>query len=244
MKTLVCGASGATGRHLVEQLIQRGQHVKAIVRAPEQLPVSWHDNTQLTVIQANIAECSVDEMAGYLKDCGAVASCLGHNITLQGVFGQPRKLVADAVKLLCNAIEANRPAQPVKFVLMSSVGIRNPDAHESISRSQQAVIWLMRALVPPQSDNEKAAGYLRSMDKQMDPAIEWVVVRPDSLQNDETVTEYELHPSPIRSAIFNPGKTSRINVGHFMSELITDDQLWNEWKGQMPAIYNIGNGRQ
>lgn len=168
----------------------------------------------------------------------------GHNLTLKGIFGPPRKLVTDAVKLLCNAIEANRPAQPVKFVLMNSVGIRNPDANESISRSQQAVIWLMRTLVPPQSDNEKAAEYLRSLNRHKDPTFEWVVVRPDSLQNEETVTEYELHPSPIRSAIFNPGKTSRINVGHFMAELITDDQLWDEWKGQMPAIYNTGNGHK
>lgn len=77
MKTLVCGASGANGRHLVEQLIQKGQHVKAIIRSPEQLPANWHDNAQLTLIQANIAECSVEEMTVYLKDCGAVASCLG-----------------------------------------------------------------------------------------------------------------------------------------------------------------------
>jgi hypothetical protein len=29
-----------------------------------------------------------------------------------------------------------------------------------------------------------------------------------------------------------------INVGHFMAELITDDELWNQWNGQMPVIYN------
>jgi hypothetical protein len=68
--------------------------------------------------------------------------------------------------------------------------------------------------------------------------IEWVAVRPDSLIDEDRVTEYEVHPSPIRSATFNPGKTSRINVGRFMADLITDDDLWNRWKGQMPVIYN------
>jgi hypothetical protein len=62
-------------------------------------------------------------------------------------------------------------------------------------------------------------------------------VRPDTLINEDEVTEYEVHPSPTRSAIFDAGKTSRINVGHFMAELITDDELWNRWKGQMPVIY-------
>ncbi len=33
--------------------------------------------------------------------------------------------------------------------------------------------------------------------------------------------------------------TSRINVGHFMADLITDEEIWNRWKGQMPVIYNV-----
>ena len=73
---------------------------------------------------------------------------------------------------------------------------------------------------------------------QQDPAIEWVVVRPDSLINSEKITDYELFPSPTRSALFNPGKTSRINTGHFMARLITEKDLWDKWKGQMPVIYN------
>jgi hypothetical protein len=68
--------------------------------------------------------------------------------------------------------------------------------------------------------------------------VEWVAVRPDSLTNEDTVTAYELHASPTRSAIFDPGKSSRINVAHFMADLITDPHTWNEWKGQMPVIYN------
>jgi hypothetical protein len=47
-----------------------------------------------------------------------------------------------------------------------------------------------------------------------------------------------VYPSPIRSAIFDAGQTSRINVGHFMAELITNDDTWQQWHGQMPVIYN------
>ena len=46
------------------------------------------------------------------------------------------------------------------------------------------------------------------------------------------VTEFEVYPSTIRSAIFNSGKTSRINVGHFMADLITENDIWNRWKGR------------
>lgn len=52
------------------------------------------------------------------------------------------------------------------------------------------------------------------------------------------VTDYEVHPSPAKSAIFNPGSTSRINVAHFMADLITDEETWTRWHGQMPVVYN------
>lgn len=32
--------------------------------------------------------------------------------------------------------------------------------------------------------------------------------------------------------------TSRINVAHFMADLITDDDTWRRWKGRMPVIYD------
>ena len=68
--------------------------------------------------------------------------------------------------------------------------------------------------------------------------MEWAAVRPDSLIDESEVTEYEVYASPIRSAISDAGSTSRINVGHFMADLITDDDTWYKWKGQMPVIYN------
>ena len=99
---------------------------------------------------------------------------------------------------------------------------------------------MIRSLLPPQLDNENAADFLRTQLGQNNSLIEWVAVRHDSLVDEDKVSKYELHPSPIRSAIFNSGKTSRINVGHFMAELITDDETWQLWKGQMPVIYNTG----
>jgi hypothetical protein len=118
------------------------------------------------------------------------------------------------------------------------VGNRNRDLNEQVSFGEKIVLGFYRAVLPPQADNELAADYLRTAIGQNDAAIEWVVVRPDSLRNEDSVTEYTLHPSPIRSAIFNPGQTSRINVAHFMAELITDDATWKKWKGQMPVIYD------
>lgn len=121
---------------------------------------------------------------------------------------------------------------------MNTTGNRNRDLNEPVSFAQRCVIGLLRLCLPPHVDNEEAADYLRTKIGQNDKAVEWVAVRPDGLTNEGAVTEYELHASPIRSAIFDAGKTSRINVGHFMADLISDSEIWNKWKGQMPVIYN------
>ena len=69
MTTLVVGASGATGRLLVEQLLNRGQHVKVIVRSPDKLPEVLRNNDHLTLISASILELSDLEMAQQVKGC-------------------------------------------------------------------------------------------------------------------------------------------------------------------------------
>ena len=238
MTTLVVGASGATGMNLVEQLLILEQKVKVIVRSPEKLPESWKANDRLSIIKANISEITEVEMVEYLKDCDSVASCLGHNINLKGIFGKPRRLVTDAVSLICESIKKNAANKPTKFVLMNTSGNSNRDLEEHISMGQRLVIGLIRILLPPHIDNEKAADYLRVNVSQNDNFIEWVAVRPDGLVNEDEVTKYELHASPIRSAIFEAGSISRINVGNFMARLIVENELWNKWKGQMPVMYS------
>jgi len=238
MTTLVVGATGATGKQLVEQLLKMEQKIKVIVRPTGKVPDSWKNNDKISIIKATISEISVDEMMNYLIDCQSVASCLGHNITLKGIFGKPRKLVTDAIKLICMAIQKNSPEKPIKFVLMNTTANRNRDLNEHISIEEKLVMGLIRLLVPPQSDNEKSADFFRVNIGQKNDLIEWVAVRPDTLIDENNVTEYELYTSPIRSTLFNPGKTSRINVGDFMSRLIVENDLWIKWKGQMPVIYN------
>jgi len=66
-----------------------------------------------------------------------------------------------------------------KFVLMNTTGNRNRDLDERISFAQKCVIGLLRILLPPHVDNEKAADYLRTQIGQNNTAVEWVAVRPD-----------------------------------------------------------------
>ena len=72
MKLTIFGATGRTGRPLLEQALQAGHEVTVLVRTPEKLAT---ENDQLTVIQGDIGEADkVDE-----ADTGseAVISVLG-----------------------------------------------------------------------------------------------------------------------------------------------------------------------
>jgi hypothetical protein len=144
-----------------------------------------------------------------------------------------------SVKRLTDAILALDRQKTTKFILMNTTANRNRDADEKIGIGHALVVGMLRIMLPPQADNEQAADYLRTEIGQENRFMEWIAVRPDTLIDQDDVSNYTLHPSPIRDPVFNAGKTSRINVAHAMVELLTDNELWDHWRGQMPVIYNV-----
>jgi len=238
MTILVLGATGATGRHLTRYLLDQGHTVKAIVRSAARLRAAVDQHPNLDVTEGTALDLSDTTLQDIVQDCDAVASCLGHNLTFKGIYGKPRRLVRDTAMRVCAAIKASHPPRKVKYVLMNTTGNSNRDLNEPASAGQKAVIGLLRLILPPHVDNEQAADFFRVDIGQNDSIMEWCCVRPDGLIDLDETSPFDLHPSPVRDPIFDNGKTSRINVGHFMGQLIEDDELWNEWKGRMPVIYN------
>lgn len=237
-KILVLGGTGATGRLVIDQLLKKGKQVTTIVRDRSRLPASISSSSTLSVIPGNVLKMDPETFNKHVSAVDAVICCLGHNLSFKGIFGPPYRLVTDAVKRTCCAVLDNQPKRPIKFILMNTTGNRNSEIDPPVSLAHKTVIFLLRLLVPPHPDNEQAAKYLVKEIGQKHNKIEWVAVRPDTLIDEEEVSDYDIHPSPIRDAIFDAGKTSRINVAHFMSQLVIEEPLWKNWKGQMPVLYN------
>ena len=235
MKVLILGASGATGKLVVQQLVKRGIHVRMVVRESAIIPVNISYDKKIEVIKGNINDFNIAKIMDLLKDCDSVISCLGHNISLKGIFGRPRKLVFNTVTKIVEALKSLKLNK--KFILMSTTAYTNKKINEKNSPGEKIIFLLLKILLPPHKDNMLAADYLvYNLDSKI--KIDWVAVRPDSLFDEETESAYEIHHYKIRSPIFNPGKTSRINVSHFMAELVTNDELWQKWKNNTPVIYN------
>ena len=235
MKAFVLGASGATGKLVVKQLIKKNIQVRVVVRESAIIPVHISDDKSIEVIKGSINDFDIVKIKDLVKDCESVISCLGHNLSFKGIYGPPHKLVYNTVVKIIEVLKS--PELNTKFILMSTTAYTNRKTGEVNTFGEKIVFSLLKVLLPPHKDNMLAADHLvYKLGSKTN--IDWVAVRPDSLIDEENVGEYEIHNNKVRGPIFNPGKTSRINVSNFMAELVTNDKLWQEWKHKTPVIYN------
>lgn len=235
MKALVLGASGATGQLVVMQLLKHGIQARIVFRESAAVPDEILRNSQVEIVKGNITEFAGDKLKDLLCDSDAIICCLGHNLTLRGIYGQPRRLVYDTVFNVVEVIlKEGLPKK--KLILMSTTGFTNKKNNENNTLGEKIVLALAGLLLPPQSDNLCAANFLIEKVGN-NHRVEWVAVRPDTLINEEKESEYEVFPSPKRSPIFDSGKTSRMNVSQFMADLLSNESLWQKWKFETPVIY-------
>ena len=242
---LLVGGTGRTGRRVLQQLLDRGIGVRAIVRSKEKLPTEVAGNPDLTVIEASLPSLRVEELEPLVRGCDAVISCLGHVISFKGIYGAPRDLVWRATTGLCRAIEAIQPATPIRFILMSSVSVHHPARPEPRrGKLERAFVAVLRGLLPPAKDNQRAADFLcneigAAVHGAYHPFVQWTVVRPDTLLDGE-ISEYLVNEQLV-SSLFKPDSTRMANVAHFMCELATNPQTWASWQGKLPVITNLAS---
>lgn len=232
---LLLGATGRTGGRVLTELLSRGVNVRALVRSAERLPAGATTDPRLTVFEAEIAALPSNELRRHVAGCDAVICCLGHATTLRGVFGPPRDLVAGAVRSMCRAAESVQPETPLRLILMSSVSVQRPArADARRGAGERAFVWVLRALLPPARDNQRAADVLAHDIGPDHPYVAWTVVRPDSLL-DGDATDYRTHEGLVAS-LFRPDTTRMANVARFLADLATDAATWQRWRGRMPVI--------
>jgi putative NADH-flavin reductase len=235
MRALILGASGKTGKLVVQELVKRDIQVRLVVRASATIPDIFTNDKRIEIIKGNVNDIDITKITELVKDCDSVICCLGHNISLKGIFGPPYKLVSNTVRKIIEALHSLKLNQ--KFILMSTTAYTNKTIGEKNSPGEKIIFSLLKVLLPPHRDNMLAADYL-VYKLGSNTNINWVAVRPDSLIDEEKESKYEIQNHKIRSPLFNSGKTSRINVSHFIAELVTNDKLWQEWKHKTPVIYN------
>lgn len=244
LTVLVVGATGATGHHVVQQLLDHADKpvVKVVARSQARMLELLNGSDygdRLVVTEASLLDLSTEDIENQVSDADAVVSCLGHNMNFKGMYGHPRQLVTDAVTRLTTAMmeTTSKGGQPKKkFLLMNADGVSHP-AGTDTPRSfvERTLLAVLRIMLPPIRDQEGAAAYLHT-NVGTSNSIEWVVVRPTDLVNAD-VSKYVLGPKPTGS-LFGGGVATRSNVAKSMVDLIFAEDLWQKWKFEFPVLYD------
>ncbi|MCG3119922.1 MAG: 3 beta-hydroxysteroid dehydrogenase/Delta 5--_4-isomerase [bacterium] len=131
---LVTGANGFTGSYVCKHLVQRGDHVRALVRKTSKLDVLKDKNIAVEYVYGDLADAAFGANLGpALKGVETIY----HVAAVYRTEGVPRKYFWDVhVEGTRQLLEAAQRANVSRFVHCSTVGvqgeIKNPPATEEV----------------------------------------------------------------------------------------------------------------
>ena len=156
-KIAVFGATGLTGRHVVEQALARGHEVVALVRDPSRLAL---DHPCLRVMGGSPISMSDVELC--VRGASAVIHCLG--IGGKG-NGQSTTLISESVQLVLTAMNQHGVQ---RIVCMSNVGAGGSGTWFA---NRLIIPLFLRWLIPIIEDKNRMEAALRAS------PVEWISVQ-------------------------------------------------------------------
>jgi putative NADH-flavin reductase len=156
MKLFVIGATGRTGREIVEQALTRGHHVTAFVRSPESVTSK---NERLTVIKGNAMDGN--ELFSAMQNHDAVLSTLGPREAFR-----PSSLLHDSALATTRAMHRSG----VKRLVILSAAAHFPGIPNRI------VTFILR---------NHMRDSLRMEEIVKDSGLDWTIARPPRLTQEE-----------------------------------------------------------
>lgn len=207
MDLLVFGASGKTGRQVVEQALARGHAVWAFVRQPVALVL---DHPQLSIVRGDIEDATAVRNA--LVGHRTVISCLGAQSPV-------RRYPAFTEGVRC-ILAALRESPDARFIYQSFLGV--PGGRDQLRFPfKQVVQVVLRGAIADHTANEaqiRASG------------LAWTIIRAPKLTTGPARRQYRTGEQ-IHAASRFP-TLSRADVASFM----LDEVARNDFIHRTPAI--------
>lgn len=194
MNVVVLGATGATGRVLVPELVRRGHTVTALVRDPARAP------TGVRVVVGDVRDRTV--LGEAVAGADAVVSVLGPR-------GRDRDLHRTMAE---NLVTVMAGAGVSRYVGVSGAGMDAPGDRKR--RRDRVISFLVQRLAPATvADKAAELAVWRTTD------LDWTLVRPPRL-NDGPATgrvEHDAHRS-TRST-----RMSRADLAELLADILEQD---------------------
>ena len=200
----VFGASGRTGKHVVECALSKGWSVKALVRNPSSMG-SFGDNEHLTVIQGDLRNAAVIQQT--VRDATYVISCAGGpHSSRRYERGFMTRFISEE---LWPAVKESKP----KALLFQAGALSKLSKFPTFG---QLVVAPMLGLRPMALDNDSV---MRFIDKNPVPETRVIVTRPGSLVNSKGGSELTTSRSPAMVPI------AFADLGKFNVKLVADESF-------------------
>ncbi len=198
MRLLIVGATGGTGRVLVEQALERGHVVTALVRTPSRLRVT---HPRLTVVTGDVLQPASLDTAVRAQD--AVLSALGHKRWLY-----PTRILSAGTQ---NVIEAMRRHGVRRLIVETALGIG-----ETWWQMGLYYTLFVRLFILPFYffDKSRQEALVRRS------GLDWTLVRPGALNNGPRRGVIRQGPR-VGHWLWTVG-ISRGDVAAFMLDQVTD----------------------
>ena|SRR5271157_1202076 len=210
MKLLIFGATGATGRLLVDQALAEGNEVVAYVRNPSNLNMY---NEHLEIIQGELS--NQEAIARAMIGADAVISTLGPRARQKG-----RPLTNGMQKILA----AMQDQGVRRLIITSTLSAKDPnDALNSKAKAMIAIVKLM--MHSAYEEIVRVAGLIRASD------CDWTIIRLSILNNKPktgNVKVGSISKGEVGTAI------SRADLADFILKQVADKTYFRE----APAISN------
>jgi putative NADH-flavin reductase len=210
MKLAVFGASGRTGVPLVQQALEQGHTVKALVRSPDKLTEAVGEPVGLEVIQGDALNAA--DVATTIDGCDVVLSTLGHG------KNSPKDMQTTATK---HMVDAMKKHGVTRIVSLTGAGVSMPDDQPKVA--DRIFGFLMSIFAKDVlADAKGHAEVLRKSDR------EYIIVRGPRLTEGEPKGEYYVGLVGKDSGT----QIARADVAHFMLTQLED----NTWLRQAPMV--------
>ncbi|QKG93262.1 NAD-dependent epimerase/dehydratase family protein [Halorubrum sp. SS7] len=215
MRIAVFGASGRTGRPLVEQALDRGHEVVAFVRDPASLSSSVRDDDRVAVVAGDAyTGDGVDRaVGGDEASVDAVVSVLGQT------DGSPDDLLTAAGEHVLAAMDQHGVD---RFVTLVGAGVR--EEGESVSLGGRVMESLLKLLARAAlEDARDHVETVRTSDAR------WTVVRAPRLTEDEHTGAFR-HGTDLTLGMRDAA--ARANVAAFVLDCLEAET----YVGEMPKV--------
>jgi len=197
MKLAIFGAAGRTGIPLVQQALEGGNDVVALVRTPSKLSIK---NERLTMVQGDVAHLA--DVERVVQGADAVLSVLGH------VKGSEPDILTQAIR---NIITAMDKYGVKRLVSLSGVSVSAPqDKPKLVNRLIK--FYTMATTGSLLKDAEQHFMVIQNSD------VEWVVVRGPILNEGPHTGTYRVGWTGVNTGI----RVSRADIADFMLKQVTD----------------------